>query len=97
MKRKNFSVAVANVVMETVSELQKNKQSAAMKDIREHIYEKYGHRAEKFLKLVPRYVNKGVNLGIIAKYGDHYRTKMYVAKRRKGGSKGKKRRRRRRH
>jgi hypothetical protein len=96
MRRSNFSVAIANLVMEAVSELQKARQSAALKDIKTHIFEKYGSRADKFMKLVPQYLSKGLSLGIIAKYGDHYRTKMFVSRRGKRRGGGRRRRRRRR-
>lgn len=97
MGRSNFSVTLANIVMQTVSELQRNKQKAALKDIKEHIVDKYGNKSEKFLRLVPQYLRKGMNLGLIGKFGDHFRTKMYVAKRRRGKVGKRRKRRRRRH
>ncbi|RZC36483.1 hypothetical protein BDFB_006786, partial [Asbolus verrucosus] len=76
MRKSNFSAAMAKLVMESISELQRNGEKAALKNIKEHICDKYGSQADKIMRLVPQYISKGLNLGIIAKYGDNYRTKM---------------------
>ncbi|EFA04474.1 hypothetical protein TcasGA2_TC014778 [Tribolium castaneum] len=95
MKRPNFSVLMATLVMETVSDLQKAGLRSAVRDIKARIIEKYGNASEKYLSLVPQYIKKGLSLGLIARYGDNYRTKMYLAKRRSRRSKHRRRRRRR--
>lgn len=89
MKRQNFSVLMATLVMETLSDLQRRRQRSTLKDVKARILEKYGNASEKYLKLVPQYIVKGISLGLIARYGDNYRTKMFLARQQ--------RRRRRRH